>query len=384
MPQYLTPLTVVDSPLLPNSANPTPIFDVASIYSKHSTKANAGCITVQRIDRAIKHKTNPKLHIGVIDGWYVVLKNRAVHSDDLVVFFKTGTYIPYTDELMFLSAYTVMHNGKKVFHIKSKLIDGVRSDGYVVYAHYFDKNLKEGDDLSDKFGAYREIEEQEPDQFEQREYIKGKLPDFIPKIPIVNMMQIIPVYKPMSAETVNFEPVIDGLDFIAYAKGEEYGICGKNNEYIKDKDNVYSLYWSAVERFRPFGFRNRIPLLANIDYAIYGTATGPAINGNPFNLSTVHAYISDIYDITNKRFFSRLDLEAMYHAYFDNIEIMPLDVFELVPRLSPMHYLGRAGGCAEHIRYLRYLKKQDFRFPKFEKYYMRVGGGNSTRVNVLI
>lgn len=268
----------------------------------------------------------------VVDGWELVTqKSNNFKEGDLVVYFEIDSVLPEREEFEFLRDRCYVSAERSVngagFRLKTIKLRGQVSQGLIIpiddvmkrsvhpfnfqpiwsigeigifNEHIQDTVSKEGAfDLTDLLGVVK-FERPLPTQLAG--VARGNFPSFIPK---TDEERIQNRFKHLMNKWINHRwevtMKLDGSSFTAYYRshpdieGGQFGVCSRNLDLTETEGNSF---WQVA---RDLDLETKMKGLGR-NLAIQGELCGPGVQGNREDLSTLHMFVFNIFDIDKQEY----------------------------------------------------------------------------------
>jgi RNA ligase (TIGR02306 family) len=270
----------------------------------------------------------------ILDGWQVVDQVGKYEVGELVVFFEIDSLLPIREEFEFLrkSSYVqknwlegIVPNGEgfRLRSIKLKktlsqgLITKILNDSDLATKITFHE-IQIGEDLSEYFGVIKYDPPQRTAGLPGG-IPKGNFPWFIPK---TDQERIQNIHTSHLQECIDSGELFEvtqkyhgsSITIFYIREGSQYqdekhsglGICSRN-VYLKIEENPDNHFVKTTFDLNLHKVIEVVSDHLNIDLAIQGEICGPGINQNWHGLESYNIFIFDIYNITERRYFSPVE-----------------------------------------------------------------------------
>lgn len=127
--------------------------------------------------------------------------------------------------------------------------------------------------------------------------VRGTFPPFIPRTDEPNYQSVPEMIEALIGQQFYSTEKVDGTSVTMYWNGEHFGCCSRNIELKEDENNAIwqiARQYQIKEKLQEYG----VPLALQMELA------GPKIQGNPMGLSEITPYVFNLYDITNRCYYS--------------------------------------------------------------------------------
>lgn len=296
--------------------------------------------TVRMIDSIRPIPDADAIECAVVGGWTVVVKKGEYTPGDIAVYCEIDSWIP-TEIAPFLSKgqEPKEFEGVKGERLRTVKLRGQLSQGlllpvettgslHVVEWKCMGKSLAMdaldgnfdplGLDVSDILGI-KKYEPPIPAQLAGE--VKGAFPGFIPKTDqerIQNLSAELEEWRVNSQWEVTEK--LDGSSMTVYIRDGEVGVCSRNLELKRNKDNSL---WKAVDRQ---GIEEILVSHATFDsefsVALQGELIGEGIQGNPYKIKGQKFVLFDIYLINDGRYMTPAERHTF--ATMNDIDHVPV------------------------------------------------------------
>jgi RNA ligase (TIGR02306 family) len=274
--------------------------------------------SIQKIREIKPIKDADNIEIVRVNNWDVVSKKGEFKVGDLCVYFEIDSFLPIRDEFEFLrkSSYKKMLDIEG-FRLKTMRMRGQLSQGLVLPISMFPENvLPVGLDVTDLLGV---VKYEPPIPAELNGAVKGGFPSFIPKTDEERIQNLTDKFEEWKHQGILFyeSEKLDGTSSTFYFNNGEFGICGRNWEYLETEGNTFfrvARELKLEESFRKFGK----------NLAFQAELIGEGIQGNPYKIKGQTIRVFNVFDIDTQ---TRLPIGAMIGTImlsFDGVLIVPI------------------------------------------------------------
>jgi len=250
--------------------------------------------TIRKISDVSPIPNADRIEVVTVDGWAVVAKKGEFAVGDACVYFEIDSFLPVEDRYEFLraSSFRKMSYGDG-FRLKTIRFRKQISQGLALPVSSFPELSfgVEHQDVTELLGV--QLYEPPIPACLQGEII-GMFPSFMSKTDqerIQNIPEWFERYKDVTFETT---VKLDGTSCTVYQKGDEFGVCGRNLNYIETEGNTY---WKVANALN---LRERMAKIGN--FAIQGEIIGEGINKNNEEIRGQAFYLFDIFDIDKYKY----------------------------------------------------------------------------------
>lgn len=285
-------------------------------------------------------------------GWEVVchIKDN-FKKDDIAVYFEIDSALPIDDiryDFLKDRCKRVWKIGEKtVFEtIKIKTINlrGVVSQGLILPIALFPelKNMKVDEDVTDILGVkHFDDVSLEWDKITGKITLDGEFkanfPSFINKTDEERIQNFSHFFTELKGTLWEVTDKYDGSSMTCFYSlvnrpSDPFGVCNRNTEYW-DKDK--NIYWDVAKKYELFEKMK----FYNEEIAFQGELVGPGINGNRDRYTEHDFFVFNIFDISNRRYFTpneRYELCKKYNLNHVRVINPAMDVFNELDSLEKM------------------------------------------------
>lgn len=235
-------------------------------------------ITIRTINNIVPIDGADQIVCALIDGWKVVVKKDEFKPGDSCIFFEIDSFLPAIDNRFdFLAKSKRIWRGKEGYRLKTIKLRGQISQGLALPVSLFPEGI---DVLSNSIEKWEE--DIHPSLAGQ---VKGSFPPFLHK---TDQERIQNCYDDID-KSAYYEVTLkmDGTSLTIFRYNGELGVCSRNQELKINDENADNLYVKQANLFKniPDGF------------AVQAEICGPNIQNNKIGLSSVQAFVFDIFDI---------------------------------------------------------------------------------------
>lgn len=280
--------------------------------------------SIQKIREIKPIKDADNIEIVRINNWEVVSKKGEFKVGDLCIYFEIDSFLPIRDEFEFLrkSSYKKMLDVEG-FRLKTIRLRGQLSQGLVLPLSIL--NSAEiphsdiwavGDDVTELLGV---LKYEPPIPAELNGDVKGGFPSFIPKTDEERIQNLTDKFEEWKEQGILFyeSEKLDGTSSTFYFNNGEFGICGRNWEYLETEGNTFfrvARELKLEESFRKLGK----------NLAFQAELIGEGIQGNPYKIKGQTIRVFNVFDIDTQ---TRLPIGAMIGTIilsFDGVLTVPI------------------------------------------------------------
>jgi RNA ligase (TIGR02306 family) len=298
--------------------------------------------TIRRIEAIKNIPDADRIQAYQIGGWWVVDSKDKYEVNQLVVFVEVDSFVP-TEVAPFLSKDKEPRefNGIKGERLRTVKLKKQISQGLLLpltictkvqESYWSDPGSFEGSDVTDILGI---IKWESPEEKIIPTNAKGSFPAFIPKTDQVRVQNIRRQYEDWVALQVQFEVTekLDGSSMTVFVNQGIDGVCSRNLE-LKDEGENNGTFWATALELE---LHSKIRSTGR-NLALQGELCGPGIQGNSYQLTKLHWFCYDIFDIDKQEYLlpdERTELLCKYDIpsvpiYFDLGQIIPATIEELI------------------------------------------------------
>lgn len=279
-------------------------------------------VSIQKIVSINSIENAENIEVATILGWQVVVKKNQFKVNDLVVYAEIDSVLPFAPWSEFLRD---KHRPERPIRIKTIKLRGQISQGICFdlsilptrdeYDFYAD-----GQDVTEILGVtkYEIPEEGIGAQLGGR--VRGNFPSFLQKTDETRIQAAPSILERHNGKTFYVTEKLDGSSMTMYLRDDKFGVCSRNLELTETEGNAF---WTTArndnweDRIRRLSQSLRLP-----NICLQGELVGAGIQKNKYKLTTVEAYIFNIYNIDSGKF---LDFPDFYKSCFDfNIKTVPM------------------------------------------------------------
>lgn len=276
--------------------------------------------SIQKIKNIRPIKDADNIEVVTVNGWDIVSKKGEFTVGDLCIYFEIDSFLPIRNEYEFLrkSSYKKMLDVEG-FRLKTMRLRGQLSQGLVMPLSIlgdFGWTAYEGLDITEKLGV---LKYEPPIPAELDGEVKGGFPSFIPKTDEERIQNLTDKFEEWKEQGIEFYEAekLDGTSATFYFNNGEFGICGRNWEYLETEGNTFfrvARELKLEESFRKYGK----------NLAFQAELIGEGIQGNPYKIKGHTIRVFSVFDIDTQK---RLPLGAMIGTIilsFDGVVTVPI------------------------------------------------------------
>lgn len=237
-----------------------------------------------------------QIECATIDGWKVVVKKGEFKVGDPCAFFEIDSFLPASDTRFdFLSKSKRTWRGKEGYRLKTVKLRGQISQGLALPLTLFPEGV--------------EVLSQTIQKWEEDVHpalagmVKGAFPSFLRKTDQERLQNIYGDVDKKALYEVTLK--MDGTSLTVYRYQGVFGVCSRNLELKVTDENAGNLYIQQSSKF------SQIPE----GFAVQAEICGPGIQGNRAALTSIDAYVFDIFDIQKGVYLNHWDRLEMCKKY---------------------------------------------------------------------
>ena len=265
--------------------------------------------------------------------WKCVALKGEFKKGDKAIYFEIDSFLPLEPEFEFLRKSSYKKMGEKEgLRLKTIKLRGQISQGLALPLDKLqrfikDKELKEGEDLSEIFGVEKY---EQPIKINMNGVKMKNFPSFIEKTDqervqtFLKKIQKEAFKKGFSLKDIEFEESLklDGMSMTVYASEDKEGVCSRNME-IDASEEEENVLWKVAKE------QGLIDILKNLRekgyyLAFQGELLGPKIQGNRERLKDYSFFLYDVFDIKKGRKLSVNEKEELFEKEGINIQQCPV------------------------------------------------------------
>lgn len=276
-------------------------------------------VTIQRIDEISPIENADRLEVATVLGWKCVTSKGEYKPGDLCVYFEVDSFLPVCDyfsqekyDFLRKSSYKKTVFQGEGYRIKTQKLRGQISQGLILplesvyeigtsFVQEMPETLSVGDDVTANFGV---VKFDPPEVNTGCGEVKGGRPYGIPKTDETRLQSIPEILDEMHGRPYYITTKMDGTSVTMYSFNGQFGICGRNQEYVVNDRCMFYVY--AKEK----GIDRNLPAL-NHNIAVQGEFCGPGIQKNRLHLSKFEWYPFNLLDIDSGEYLDFEELEAV-------------------------------------------------------------------------
>lgn len=245
--------------------------------------------SIQVIKDIIPIKDADAIEVVRVLGWNVVVKKGEFKIGDKVIYCEVDSLFPQKPEFEFLR--------KVNFRIKTIRLRGVYSQGICFPLSILPVGVyNEGDDVTNLL----EISKYEPPiPVDLKGEAKGAFPSFLSKTGETRIQCLEDILTKYLGTLCYYSEKIDGTSSTFYLNKGEFGVCGKNMEWLDTERNTY---WQMA---RKYDIEKKLRSIGR-NIAIQGEIIGEGIQRNKYKLgkNERRLYIFNAFDIDTYTYLS--------------------------------------------------------------------------------
>lgn len=263
--------------------------------------------SIQVVKDIIPIKDADTIEVVRVLGWNVVVKKGEFKIGDKVVYCEVDSLFPEKPEFEFLR--------KVNFRIKTIRLRGVYSQGICFPLSILPEGIyKEGYDVTDIL----EVSKYEPPiPVDLAGEAKGSFPSFLPKTDETRIQCLENILTKYLGTLSYYSEKLDGTSSTFYLNEGEFGVCGKNIEWLNSEKNTY---WQMA---RKYDIEKKLRSVGK-NIAIQGEIIGEGIQRNKYKLgkNERRLYIFNAFDIDRYTYLSFHDFIELIRDL--NLETVPI------------------------------------------------------------
>ncbi len=245
--------------------------------------------SIQVIKDIIPIKDADAIEVVRVLGWNVVVKKGEFKIGDKVIYCEVDSLFPQKPEFEFLR--------KVNFRIKTIRLRGVYSQGICFPLSILPVGVyNEGDDVTNLL----EISKYEPPiPVDLAGEAKGAFPSFLSKTDETRIQCLEDILTKYLGTLCYYSEKIDGTSSTFYLNEGEFGVCGKNMEWLDTEKNTY---WQIARKYE---IEKKLRSIGR-NIAIQGEIIGEGIQRNKYKLgkNERRLYIFNAFDIDTYTYLS--------------------------------------------------------------------------------
>jgi RNA ligase (TIGR02306 family) len=271
--------------------------------------------SVQRIHNIAPIPNADRIELCEVLGWRAITQKGAFSVGDLAIYCEVDSLLPKnyvspdgTKPFDFLLQ-------KGVTRIRTMSLKNTISQGLLLPLSVLQNpNVSEGDDVTEILG----VEKYEPPiPACLSGQMKGAFPSFIPKTDETRVQVLQEVLDRYVGTKCYASVKLDGTSSTHYFYNGEFGVCGRNIDYLDTEGNTY---WKVSRQQHV----EDILRDAKMNLAIQGEICGEGIQGNKYKIKGQKLFTFNIFDIDNYRYFSYSEFRD-FCTYYNLLTVPILD-----------------------------------------------------------
>jgi RNA ligase (TIGR02306 family) len=276
-------------------------------------------VTVREVRRIDEIEGADRIELAFIDGWSCIVKKGEFEVGNYGMFFEIDSFLPASDERFSFLKDKKTFEGEEGYRLKTMRMKGVLSQGLLlpirdfrdVIETYFDH---EGDDRIDFSINYAEKlgvrKWEKPIPVQLRGQVKGNFPPFLRKTDQERIQNIDEgILAKYTLDDFEITEKLDGTSATFFVKDGVFGVCSRNLELKEDENN---LYWKIAREKKIEEVMKEVVETCGREIAFQGEIAGIGVQGNPLKLEKVDFFLFDVWDITEQRYWTHEERQAMY------------------------------------------------------------------------
>ena len=275
-----------------------------------------------------------KIELTHIGGWKVVVAKNVGHKiGDKVVYCEIDSFLPIEPEFEFLrkSSYKKLVDGTEGFRLKTIRLRGQISQGLIIpigsaidiikrnRGEVYCEMIEEGKDLTDLLGITK-YEPPIPANLAGK--VKGNFPSFISKTDEERCQNLTAELEQWSEESDKHQfyvtEKLDGSSFTCYFKDGEFGVCSRNLELQRDKNNTFwktAIDLQLEEKLRFYGK----------NLALQGELIGEGVQKNRYKIKGHTIRFFNVFDIQEHQ---KVDYDT-FHTIIQDLDLQTVPITEV-------------------------------------------------------
>lgn len=306
-------------------------------------------VTVRKVDELKAIPEADLIELAVVDGWQCVVKKGEFKVGDQALYFEIDSFLPAEDtRFKFLEKNFSNYKNRYGARIRTIKLKGQISQGLLLPVSDFMELasrkwevFKEDHDYAEDlkvikwephtpafvqeskkltwFGKKVKklkhtrlkpllawLEEKFPSWFASEG--TKPFPSFIPKTDEERIQNLIKKIDPDEDEMHEATVKLDGSSCTVYHNRKRVGVCSRNFDLAKNPDDKF---WATALKYDlPKKLKD-----SGLNIGIQGELMGPGIQGNREGLPTYDLFIYKIWDIDNKRYYSKVERETLCDSW---------------------------------------------------------------------
>lgn len=259
--------------------------------------------TIEKILEIKPHTGADNLELAKIKGWQVCVKKGEYNPGDLCVYICVDSVVEDKPQYEFLK--------NKNFRIKTIKLRGELSQGIVFplsilkeFGHsliVLDENI-EGTDVS-KYVFASHYEKPIPQNLAGK--IKGMFPTFLVRTDEDNIKNNPAIIDELKGKNYYISTKIDGSSGTFYLKDNQFGVCSRNLELIREDSNIF---WKMAIKY---DLENKLKTyFMGKNVCVQGEVYGPGIQKNLLGESEVSLKLFNLFDIDEHKYLGFKELSS--------------------------------------------------------------------------
>lgn len=276
--------------------------------------------TIKVIDNLQPIEGADKIELATVGGWKVVVGKDVGHKvGDMVVYCEVDSFLPIKEEFEFLrkSSYKKMGD-LEGFRLKTIKLRGQLSQGLILPLKEtfgdFSWTAYEGLEVTERLGI---IKYEPPIPAELAGTVKGAFPSFIRKTDEERIQNLSSEYDKLKELDYYVTEKLDGTSATYYYNNGEFGVCGRNWEYLEDETNTY---WKVA---RKLDLENKFKSLG-YNVCFQGELVGEGIQGNPYKLKGQKVFFYNVFNIDTQEYLNLKDFVLTMVSFHSMLEFVPV------------------------------------------------------------
>lgn len=219
--------------------------------------------------------------------WKGIVKKDDFSLDDKCIVYLPDAVIPESPEMQFMKDSN--------WRVKMRRFKGAPSEVVIMPVCDLFNQCKVGSDITEFCGVTKFYKPIAP---HLQGIAKGPFPDFIPKTDELNYQKYPELVDQLVGLPYYISVKMDGSSTTAFKFRGRFGVCSRNLELVRNKDNGY---WKVALKY---DLENRLPE----GMALQWETCGPGIQGNSSGLKEIDGFAFSAYNIFEDRYLTSFHL----------------------------------------------------------------------------
>ena len=279
-----------------------------------------------------------------VDGWWVVAKKGEFPVDSLAVYMEVDSFVP-TEIAPFLTK--AGHEPKEFEGVKGERLRTVKLRGQLSQGLLLPISIlptttviEVGNDVTELLGVLKWERPISPQLYGQA---KGYFPSFLRKTDQERVQNIGVQLQYYINQTFEVTIKLDGSSCTIFSYNEEDGVCSRNLELKRDKNNAFwriALEYDIHKKIRACG-RN---------LAVQGELIAPNIQSNYEKVNKPEFYVFDIFDVDKQEYM--LPKERQEFCKILNIPHVPVvdKAFSMIDNVDALLDMAEGAGMNNGVK----------------------------------